>query len=126
MKDIWVLNILVQKDKRQIKMTKTEIEMLKIPENALPVIKDIRKNIKRPKKLPVSWKVEGTNLRWYLNGNTYCPLGFHPALCCIHFTPFSINDFSYVPFTGKQFQCFIHWFDKQTDAKEVVKAIWGK
>ena len=116
---------------RRYRLVNAQSKLVNVPKLAKVVIKDIRKNIKKPKTLPFPPNsITNTCLRWRIKHRFYCPLGFYPGLdftkSCGGFSP---GKRSAIPkkakFNSKQFKSFIHWWDKQTNPEEAVKAVWG-
>ncbi len=95
--------------------------MNKFPKEAEPVRRYIRDNVKRPKDLPVPDWADNTKLRW----SEKCPLGLCPL--ATHDYPFKIGQFSSIPpFTEKQMEQFINFWDSATDPQYAVDQVWGE
>lgn len=95
---------------------------MKFPEEAEPVRKYIRDNVKRPRELP-TFATYSTRLRWG-EYNGVCPLGLCPNSGKP--APSYINDFSVVPpFTQEELWSFIEFWDSQQFPQYAVDAVWG-
>jgi len=95
--------------------------MSAIPEEAMPVVKMLRRDVRRPKKLPI---MKGNSLRWE---NGCCAMGLHPAATAP--CPGWICDFLEPvksEITSVSIEGFYNWFDAQWDAQATVDAIWPR
>ena len=105
--------------------------MKPIPNEAMPVVEILRRDVPRPKELPVINHSDlGDCLRW---DGAYCPMGLHPK--CTHAAPgmsssfFTMNEGKYM-FREQSlaFHKFLWWWDglQTQDAQQAVNAIWPK
>lgn len=100
-------------------MTNTNIATICVPKAALPVARCIRKIVKRPRTLPSSspfgW------LRW---PGHQCPMGLIPGVKCP--APDNRYDFpKHIRLSELAIMEFAVWWDRQTDARAAVDAVWG-
>jgi len=98
-----------------------------IPDDAMPVVEELRKCAK-PKNFPhLHVAREGQKcLRWRNPDGTspLCPMGLHPR--SMDATPFTSIDFlGFNKISGEAVRSFGAWWDEQEDAQEAVKAVWG-
>ena len=101
-----------------------------IPEDAMPVVEIIRRDVPRPTRLP-GFSIYFANIKCLRFNGCSCPMGLHK------------NSTSYTPTQpeaflgddlimeermrlGEPVESFAHWWDKQTDPKAAVDAVWGK
>lgn len=92
------------------------------PEDALPVVEWIRREVKRPDVLPES-KEAGRFMRW----DRKCPMGLLP--CAFSYLPMITTEFkSPIPedIGDDELAAFYHWWDMlpAADAQEAVDFIW--
>ena len=96
----------------------------RVPREALPVAKILRRDVRRPKKLP---KLEGSpesfygsSLRWS-NGYEKCPMGLHPR--ATDELPTNCEDF---PACDREeaIKAFYEWWDGLEDPLAAVDALW--
>jgi hypothetical protein len=79
-----------------------------IPKAAMPVVRILRRDVPRPKKIAFRWSVR-------------CPLGLHPK--AISLTP--VDRVGFPPCQSNwAITAFYLWWDDQTDAKAAVNAMW--
>lgn len=102
--------------------------MKRIPKNARPIIKVLRRDVRRPKALPRFFtglqKLCWRSRRWANPPNpsgACCAMGLHPK--AKRAFPFFPGDF---PYGVIALRTFAKWYDQQTDPQELVDAIWGK
>jgi len=104
--------------------------MKPIPEEAMPVVEIIRREVPRPAELPVRLK---ETLRWKINNEYYCPMGLCPK--AIRPTPSGPFSFGYDESANTTSEnrflytdAFMGWWDwlLPKDAAEAVDAIWPK
>ena len=100
--------------------------MKSIPRKAMPVVKVLRRDVKRPEKLPIpedpNFPEDSICLRW---DNRDCPMGLHPK--SLNGTPTATEEFADGECTDKQVEEFLNWWDnlEAEDAKPGMDAIWG-
>lgn len=98
--------------------------MSAIPPEAMPAVLEIRDKIRRPKNLPSLIKTgpRTHRLRWthpvFLT--PCCPLGLYPGAGSAEAT--SIYE---IPSLDGACSIFWRWWDRQTDPKAAVEAVWG-
>lgn len=90
-----------------------------IPGLCSAIVDAIRNEVPRPVDLPV---LEGySGLRWLLDYNECCPMGFLRAASC--YLP---GDRWGLPgFEDGAVEEFGVWWDEQSDAEAAVEAVWG-
>ncbi len=108
----------------------------KIPRAAMPMVRLLRADLKRPRRLPKSINEQGGLLRWYkfrlFGPSKYpCPMGLHPlaradtpgARC--HFR--QLDDFLSFPRCIKQssIEAFFQWWDTQKNPRAMYK-VWPR
>ncbi len=99
--------------------------MTPIPEAAMPVVRIIREQVPRPKRLPFQ---DGDKLRWKRKREGlivyFCPMGLLPG------AKFAIPISGYGAGLPDEMydaiSCFGSWWDGLSDAQEAVDAVWGK
>ena len=104
--------------------------MKPIPEDAIPVVEILRKDVRRPSELPhigkgcndmpvLRWK--STDRRTFL-GQECCPMGLHPEAT----DPCPYDDDSAFPASFDEIEAFADWWDslELSDASEAMDAIW--
>jgi len=100
----------------------------RIPKSVLPMIRRIRREVKRPRELPVILGVVGSGaLRWRRGKHRYCPMGLHKE--AVSEAPFYYGDFKEVVrrrWPSRYVISFALWWDRQRNAKAAVEAVWGK
>lgn len=89
-----------------------------IPKAAMPVVRVIRRDVPRPKKLPTLFG-RSLALRFC---RFHCPMGLHPK--AKDRTPIVRADFP--PCSDMAIAAFYSWWDAQTDAKAATDAVWPK
>lgn len=94
--------------------------MIPIPETAMPVVKVLRRDVLKPKSLPV---LRGKRLRWPPD---FCPMGLH--LKSYDMLPVLASNFANSECSQAAVEAFWRWWDQVSieDAQEAVNAIWGK
>jgi hypothetical protein len=102
------------------------MKKLRIPSAARPVVEIIRREVRRPRRLPKPFAGKGC-LRWWPGG--FCPLGMIPR--AINPTPVGAWGFKDpvlgVPVLGDEaIGAFWMWWDAQTDARAAVEAVWPR
>ena len=93
-----------------------------IPKAARPVVKIIRRDVPRPKTLPVAMyqaRRDYQSLRW---ANGKCPMGMHKLAKSK--TPITFGSFPKC--SEKEIFEFAIWWDRQSSAQEAVDAVWGR
>jgi len=100
---------------------------MKMPETARRVAEILRRDVCRPRHLPVGSPLRFDMVRVKrrsLSGHVVessegwsCPMGLHPE-CRGRNEPYGI------PF-GEDGEAFGDWWDAQTNAKAAVEAVWG-
>lgn len=96
----------------------------KIPKAALGVLRIIRKEVPRPKELPVGLEVaDRRELRFKRQGYK-CPMGFIPGTN--ESAPCASSDFPDRRIGNKGIERFAHWWDEQDDARAAMDAVWPK
>jgi len=106
-----------------------------LPEAALPVVREIRKHVKRPlhTRFRETGNLRGPKLR--MNPRKIDKMEHDSKLCCpMGLLPYSINPapqldtgFSIRKFNSTQIFQFAIWWDQipKKDAKAAVDAVWG-
>lgn len=95
-----------------------------IPEEALPVVEIIRRDVPRPETLPVAQT--NSCMRWYRGALLCCPMGLHGTAKLgapsdgFHFEGELRNC------TSDAIEQLGIWWDEQTDARAAVDAVWGE
>lgn len=94
-----------------------------IPDDAMPVVKILRRDVPKPTTLPTSmWQGSIESLRWEEGTRQpSCPMGLHKD--ATRPCPICSLDF---PASNTAIRAFYRWFDSQTDAQATVDAIWPK
>ncbi|KKN68467.1 hypothetical protein LCGC14_0451030 [marine sediment metagenome] len=95
----------------------------RIPPCAAKVLDCIRKNVKRPRRLP---RLTGSNrLRWFKRtAMVCCPMGLLPG--AISPQPWVKRHLKGWDLPGRGIKCFAIWWDEQQDARAAVNAVWPK
>ena len=102
---------------------------LTIPTAAMPVVRVLRREVPRPRRLPVAImsSVVEPCLRWVGGFNSgaddACPMGLHPDAHCG--SPDSIATFP-LGGTNTAVIAFWQWWDVQSDARAAVDAVWPR
>ena len=98
----------------------------KIPEVAMSVVEEIRRNVKKPQTLPLSLdQRDGSSLRWGRGkGMFFCPMGLHPK--SDHNIPMASGDFAGGVCSDEAVKAFFMFWDQQSDAQAAVDAVWGE
>ncbi len=93
-----------------------------IPRNCMPVVKILRRDVKRPLLKDV--KMVGCTPR--ISAYRFCPLGLHPN--ATDRTPWMEAHFKDKIFKEKEIRDFVNWWDKLSlaEAKQAVRLIWSK
>ena len=100
--------------------------MTPIPAAAMPVVEILRRDVKRPKRLPklddgdmLCWKIKHKG-QW----GWYCPMGLHPK--SDNSTPAFGESFAGGETKTTAVKSFAKWWDELylLDAAEAVAAIW--
>lgn len=93
---------------------------LKIPEEAMPVVKILRRDVPRPKTMPRREGRWNPELRWHGR----CPIGIHPAAKSKE--PGSIWAWPVPGVTDRNILAFVDWWDqlKSHQARAAVDLIW--
>ena len=102
--------------------------MLTIPELALPVVEILRRDVKRPRALPIVDR-GSTNTppgfpRWHFKDRRIpkCPMGLHPL--ALSPTPTNKKNFPVKGCATANIRAFFRWWDDQTKPKEAREAVW--
>ena len=102
--------------------------MKPIPTEAMPVVEVLRRDVPRPKTLPIFLSEDDPRpaLRWLRNELATCPMGLHRKSWSP--TPLSGAVFADNCCTGEQVCAFYLWWDvlPVKHAEEAVSAIWGE
>jgi len=96
--------------------------MKPIPIEAMPVVEVLRRDVPRPKELPVLIEIgTGKALRW---GVCICPMGLHKKSSS--YTPTCPLDFTGDECLNEAICAFYEWWDSLTlaDAPAAMDAIW--
>ena len=88
---------------------------LKIPAAAMPVVRILRRDVPRPKRLPTMRIDEVLRFKSHC-----CPMGLHPR--ATNEEPCFKNHFPCR--SDHAIQEFGFWWDAQTDAKAATDAVW--
>jgi len=93
--------------------------MKPIPEQAMPVVEILRKDVPKPDKLP-------TGHCWVKGGLSYCPMGLHPNSS--NQMPIYYDEFAGGICDSPAMGWFMVWWDGLgvEDAQEAVDAVWGE
>lgn len=94
----------------------------KFTRSAEPVLRAIRRNVKRPRKLPSLF--EGVALRWQGRFSPRCPMGMLPG--ALSSSPSDPGELPKQKFQLAQIRDFYEWFDRQHDALAVMDFIWPR
>jgi hypothetical protein len=107
----------------------------KIPKMAMPIVEILRRDVKKPKRLPVSiYYIRSCAaqkiLRWETpreqNKKICCPMGLHSESCSE--IPYSVSEFLPHELTIKKrhIKSFADWWDNvhQDNAQEAIDMIW--
>ncbi len=105
--------------------------MSKIPQEAMPVVEIIRKQVPKPEELPLLHNRGDIRrrrvLRWKESIGDhimlYSPLGLLPTT--IYAAPSNAYESGLPEEMCDAVQEFIEWWDEQTDAQAAVDAVWG-
>ena len=93
--------------------------MTPIPRAAMPVVRVLRRDVKRPKDLPVARQ---SALRW----GACCPMGLHKG----SFVVCPVDSYNFAGGAADQdsVDAFFRWWDSlpASDARAAVDAVWGK
>ena len=105
-----------------------------VPDTAMPVVEALRRDVPKPEALPEPIKVATDDalrgdivLRFPARrGGRYgcCPMGLHPQATTD--VPGNERTFCVPGITMDAVLDFGQWWDKQTDAKAAVTAVWGE
>ena len=101
--------------------------MDKIPKVAMPVVRAIRKYVKRPRFLPKAVSENLGYLRWYeIGGHMYCPMGLLPQ--AVVPLPAYEDDIYGLNIEREAIEAFGRWWDEliEDDAAAAVAAVWGE
>src|SRR5438094_8086154 len=93
-----------------------------IPKAAMPVVKIIRRDVARPKTLPVAMYAGHPGYPCFRWTDGKCPMGMHRLAKSD--TP--LRPGSFPKCSEKQIFEFAVWWDKQRSAQEAVDAVWGR
>jgi hypothetical protein len=95
-----------------------------IPPEAMPVVRIIRRKVRRPATLPSFRNGQrGGPLRFGKKPNeAYCPMGALPN--AIHITPCTPRQAGLPDGLNRAFNAFVGWWDSQTDPQAAVDAVW--
>ena len=93
-----------------------------IPEAARPVVKILRRDVQRPRELPIVCR-NMTHLRWPHRAMS-CPMGLHPKSSCS--SPELTEDFAYHRTPQEGVEEFANWWDAQTDPQAAMDAVWPR
>ena len=105
--------------------------MTPIPSAALPVVRVLRRDVKRPKRLPTLDVIRGLHCNWSRlrfskrkDGRRCCPIGLHAAATAA--APSSVLEFPVVRYFA--IRDFTNWWDSlpASDARAAVDAVWPK
>ena len=94
------------------------------PEEALPILADIRRLVPRPSTLPrPSMPAYGLCLRFdnATAERRYCPMGLLPHATVA--APAARNRLDN-RFTASQVDAFLDWWDAQSDPQQATDAVW--
>ena len=98
--------------------------MTPIPQEAMPVVEEIRRLVPRPEILP---RIITSALRWdgsgEFEGGFCCPMGLLPsARVSLPFLEGEVDNLDFV-----KIEAFAHWWDSHgaEDAQAAVDAVWG-
>ncbi len=93
-----------------------------IPRNCMPVVRILRRDVKRPKLKDLYYN-DILEFPRFKDGK--CPMGLHEK--SVDDQPTCASDFGNLC-TGKQVISFLVWWDKLnlTQAKQAVREIWSK
>lgn len=91
-----------------------------IPKAAYPVLRVLRRDVKRPRSLPRPYGASGNSLRFL---TCICPMGLHPD--AVTTSPIGKNTFPVGP-GDNAIATFGEWWDEQTDARAATDAVWPR
>ncbi len=94
-----------------------------IPQDAMPVVTILRRDVERPKDLPEALGLNGRGLRWVDDSET-CPMGFHDQ--STFWLPDDCTEFAGGICSNDSVGEFSDWWDMQTDPQAAVNAVWGE
>lgn len=97
-----------------------------IPRAAMPVVYELRREVKRPKAMPKPWKErfeddDELTLRWKRKKGQCCPMGLHPDAKSATL----LGAFTFPFASHRAVAAFGAWWDDQTFAKAAVDAVWN-
>jgi len=90
--------------------------LLPIPDDAMPVVEILRRDVPKPKDLPKPTR----NDCWLRFCNGYCPMGLHSEAL----TPAPMNNSEFPLATDDSRRVFEYFWDNQTDPQAAVDAVW--
>ena len=114
---------------------RTKMTLPIFPIEAQPVLDIIRRDVKRPRRLPKFYETQFSEvLRWETDdGANYCPMGMHPKASVE--SPLVPSEFcGYSNVNGDRLRCavkhFYEWFDSieptKANARAVQDFIWPR
>lgn len=88
-----------------------------LPEAALDVVVALRRDVPRPRELPIGCPLRFDMVHMGREFGWTCPQGLHPR---------ANHDEDYGLLFGADGEVFGSWWDEQEDAQAAVDAVWGK
>lgn len=104
--------------------------MYNIPQEAIPIINVLRRDVSRPNELPFLMEsackcddhINEKRLRWAQKGHIFCPMGFHPKSS--YPAPLFSTGFAGGECSDQEVIDFFAWWDSLKDPQEAVDAVW--
>ena len=96
-----------------------------IPKAARPVVKIIRREVPRPKTLPIAANIMypgPSNYACFRWADGKCPMGMHRLAK----SKSPIVPGSFPKCSPEEIFAFATWWDRQNSAQEAVDAVWGR
>ena len=101
----------------------------KIPLDAKPIVEMLRRDVERPRSLPVFLDTGSRSLVWFIDDgdghvDCACPMGLHPK--ATNHMPTSWEHFFGWECESRAIRAFARWWDEQTDRRAAVDAVWPR
>lgn len=95
--------------------------MKPIPRAAMPVVRVLRRDVKRPTRMPIAGP--GDAPRWWDSGIEYCPMGLHLEASL----PLPFDAATFPLASDRAVSAFGQWWDhlRRADIPAAMDAIWG-